>query len=60
VRATVKGMVVTQPQVRGVITSKKKKVRLASFEPKDDAGRINTSRWHDHATFAENLSVFGN
>ncbi len=56
-KVTVEGKVVSQPLIREVTTSKKEKVRLASFDLEDDTGRISVFLWRDFATLAENLSL---
>jgi ssDNA-binding replication factor A large subunit len=54
-RVTVEGRVATQPLIREVTTSKKEKVKLASFELEDETGRISVSLWRDFAALAESL-----
>jgi replication factor A1 len=51
----VEGEVVTKPAVRDVKTSKGEIVRLATFELKDETGRILVSAWRKQADAAANL-----
>ncbi len=54
---SVEGEVATKPLLMDVKTSKKEIVKLASFELKDETGRIWVSTWRKHAETAGNLKV---
>lgn len=51
------GEIVAKPLLRDVETRKQEVVKLASFELKDDTGRIWVSAWRKHAEAAGNLKV---
>jgi replication factor A1 len=53
----VEGEVATEPIVRDVKTSKQELLKLATFELKDETGRIWVSAWRKHAESAKNLKV---
>jgi len=53
----VEGEVVTEPMLREVKTSKGELVRLATFELRDEAGRIWVSAWRMHADSVKDLKV---
>lgn len=53
----VEGEIVTEPSVRSVKTSKGEVVWLASFELKDETGRVWLSAWRAHSDVALNLTV---
>jgi len=53
----VEGEIVTEPSVRNVRTSKGEVVRLASFELKDETGRVWFSAWRAHSEVALSLVV---
>jgi replication factor A1 len=57
VHFNLEGEVVTKPMLRDVKTSRQEIVRLASFELKDDTGKIWVSAWGKHASAADNLKV---
>jgi len=54
---SVAGEVATKPMVREVKTSKQEVLKLATFELKDETGRIWVSAWRDHADSVKDLSV---
>ncbi|UCE57711.1 MAG: hypothetical protein JSW19_00470 [Candidatus Bathyarchaeota archaeon] len=54
---TVEGIISTTPAVREVVTSRNEKVKVASFELRDDNGRIGVSAWRKLAEIAEELAV---
>jgi len=51
------GEVVTRPMVREVKTSRQEVVKLATFELKDETGKIWVSAWRNHADAVQDLSV---
>lgn len=51
----VEGEVVTKPLIRNVKTSREENLTLASFELKDETGKIWVSAWRRHADFAHDL-----
>jgi len=53
----VEGEVVTKPMLREVKTSEGELVRLATFELKDETGRIWVSAWRMHAGFVKDLRI---
>ena len=53
----VEGEVVTKPFFRDVKTSKGELVKLATFELKDETGRIWVSAWRMHAGSVKDLKV---
>lgn len=53
----VEGLVMSKPAVREVKTGKGEIVRLASFELKDDTGRVWISAWRKHAETVEVLEL---
>jgi ssDNA-binding replication factor A large subunit len=57
VDVNVEGQVVTKPLLRDVRTFKQEIVRLATFELKDDTGKIWVSAWGRHASVADDLKV---
>jgi ssDNA-binding replication factor A large subunit len=57
VHVNLEGKVVTRPVLRNVETYKHEVVKLASFELKDDTGRIWVSAWRKHAEAAGNLKI---
>ena len=56
-RVNLEGEVVTRPVLRNVETHKHEVVKLASFELRDETGRIWVSAWRKHAEAAGNLKV---
>ena len=54
---TVEGTIATAPTVREVTTSRNEKVAVASFELRDDTGRVVVSAWRKLAEVAEGLAV---
>lgn len=56
-RVNLDGEVITKPMIRDVKTFRHEIVRLASFELKDDTGRIWISAWGKHADAAGNLKI---
>jgi replication factor A1 len=55
--ANVEGEVATRPMLRDVRTFMKEIVGLASFELKDDTGKIWVSAWGKHSNVAGNLKM---
>jgi len=53
----VEGEVASKPVIRNVKTSKQELLRVATFELKDDSGRIWVSAWQKHAESVKNLKV---
>jgi len=53
----VEGEVATRPMLRHVKTFKNETVRLASFEMKDDTGKIWVSAWRKHSDTADKLKI---
>jgi replication factor A1 len=53
----VKGEVATKPMLRNVKTMKGELLKLATFELKDETGRIWVSAWRKHADTTSNLKV---
>ncbi|MEM2897487.1 MAG: OB-fold nucleic acid binding domain-containing protein [Candidatus Bathyarchaeia archaeon] len=53
----VKGKVATKPMLRDVKTLKGEFLKLATFELKDESGRIWVSAWRKHAETASKLKV---
>ena len=53
----VEGEVATRPMLRHVKTYKNETVRLASFEMKDDTGKIWVSAWRKHSDTADKLKI---
>jgi replication factor A1 len=53
---TIEATILTTPTLREVTTSKKEKVKVASFDVTDGTGRINVSLWRKFAEFAKELS----
>jgi replication factor A1 len=51
------GEIITRPFVRDVKTSKQELLKLATFELKDDTGRIRVSAWRIHAESTKDLIV---
>jgi len=56
-KVTVEGEVASQPLFRHVTASKNEKVKLASFELKDETGNITVFLWRDCAVLAEGIQV---
>jgi len=54
---TVEGTIATAPTVREVVTSRNEKVAVASFELRDNTGRVVVSAWRKLAEVAEGLAV---
>jgi ssDNA-binding replication factor A large subunit len=53
----IEGEVATKPVLRDVKTFKKEIVGLATFELKDDTGRIWVSAWREHSSIASKLKM---
>ncbi|MGD0978171.1 MAG: OB-fold nucleic acid binding domain-containing protein [Candidatus Bathyarchaeia archaeon] len=51
------GEVATRPMVREVKTSKQEILKLATFELKDETGRMWVSAWRNHADSVKDLNV---
>ena len=56
-RVSVVGEVATVPIVREVTTSKREVLKLATFELKDETGRMWVSAWRDHVDSVKDLKV---
>ena len=56
-RVNVEGEVASRPMLRDVKTSKQELLKLATFELKDDTGRIWVSAWRKHAEIVKDLKV---
>jgi replication factor A1 len=56
-QVNVVGEVATRPTVREVKTSKQEVLKLATFELKDETGRIWVSAWRNHADSVKDLNV---
>ena len=54
---TVEGTIATAPTVREVVTSRNEKVAVASFELRDETGKILVSAWRKLAEVAKGLTV---
>jgi len=54
---TVEGIISTAPAVREVVTSRNEKVAVASFELRDDTGKIVVSAWRKLAEVVKGLTV---
>ncbi len=54
---TVEGAIATTPTVREVVTSRNEKVVVASFELKDDTGKISFSAWRKLVDVVQGLAV---
>jgi replication factor A1 len=54
---TVEGTIATTPTVREVVTSRNEKVAVASFELKDDTGKIGVSAWRKLTEVVKGLVV---
>ena len=54
---TVEGTIATTPTVREVVTSRNEKVAVASFELRDDTGKIGVSAWRKLAEVVKGLAV---
>jgi replication factor A1 len=54
---TVEGTISTEPTVREVVTSRNEKVAVASFELRDDTGKIVVSAWRKLAEVVNGLTV---
>ncbi|MDH5624174.1 MAG: OB-fold nucleic acid binding domain-containing protein [Candidatus Bathyarchaeota archaeon] len=54
---TVEGTISTTPTVRQVVTSRNEKVAVASFELRDDTGKIGVSAWRKLAEIVNGLAV---
>jgi len=53
----VEGQVISKPVLREVKTSREECVRVASFELKDETGRVWVSAWRKHAETIKDLKV---
>jgi len=56
-RVNVVGEVATRPMVREVKTSKQEILKLATFELKDEMGRMWVSAWRNHADSVKDLNA---
>ena len=56
-QVNVEGEVATKPVLRDVKTAKEELLKLATFEIKDETGRILVSAWRQHAEIAEKLKL---
>jgi replication factor A1 len=56
-RVNVMGEVVSRPMVRDVRTSRQEVLKLATFELKDETGRMWVSAWRNHADSVKDLKV---
>jgi replication factor A1 len=56
-RVNVEGEVASKPLIREVKTSKQGLLRVATFELKDDTGRVWVSAWQKHAESVKDLKV---
>jgi replication factor A1 len=56
-RVNVMGEVVSRPMVRDVRTSRQEVLKLATFELKDETGRMWVSAWRNHADYVKDLKV---
>jgi len=56
-QVSVVGEVATRPTVREVKTSRQEVLKLATFELKDETGRIWVSAWRNHADSVKDLNV---
>jgi len=54
---TIEGTVATKPLLREVTTRKGERVSVASFELKDDTGKVWVSAWRKHAEKVESLTL---
>jgi len=54
---TVEGTIATAPTVREVVTSQNEKVAVASFELRDETGKILVSAWRKLAEVVKGLAV---
>ncbi len=54
---TVEGTILTKPHVRQVVTSRNEKVTVASFEFRDETGKIQVSAWRKMAQVLKGLTV---
>jgi len=54
---TVEGMVVATPTVKQVVTSRGERVSVASFDLRDNTGKIGVSAWRKLAEIAKSLTV---
>lgn len=54
---TVEGTIATTPALREVVTSRNEKVAVASFDLKDDTGKIGVSAWRKLAEVVKGLAV---
>jgi replication factor A1 len=54
---TVEGTIATTPIIREVVTSRNEKVAVASFELRDDTGKIGVSAWRKLAEVVKGLTV---
>lgn len=54
---TVEGTIATTPTVREVVTSRNEKVAVASFELRDDTGKIGVSAWRKLAEVVKGVAV---
>jgi len=53
----VEGTVTTTPVIREIVTSRNEKIKVASFELRDDTGEILVSAWRKLAEVVKDLSV---
>ena len=56
-RVNVAGQVATRPMVREVKTSKQEVLKLATFELKDETGKMWVSAWRNHADYVKDLKI---
>jgi ssDNA-binding replication factor A large subunit len=56
-RVNVMGEVVSRPMVRDVRTSRQEVLKLATFELKDETGRMWVSAWRNHADSVKDLKA---
>jgi hypothetical protein len=56
-RVNVEGEIATKPMLRDVRTSRQELLRIATFELKDETGRIWVSAWRKHADAVGNLKL---
>jgi replication factor A1 len=54
---TVEGTILTTPEVRQVTTSRNEKVTVASFELRDETGKIQVSAWRKLAQILKGVTV---
>jgi replication factor A1 len=56
-KVNVEGEVATKPMLRDVRTFRQETIKVASFELKDETGRIWVSAWRNQADSAKNLKI---